>query len=358
MRDRKRRVEEALIKVGSSIYEQLRMGSFPYVELPSRSTSNIYYDEEYRQYILGGRRIRRSSRNIRHIRPLTQLVWAAYFVKELTGQGKTSTLRDVYYSAQAYEMNFKDQPESDNVLTDLEALIGHPREDFNVFPEERSAIFGDLTIEYTVPGYEGRRLNLTSHPDGVMIGPALTNAEFVECKADKVIAVEKGALFTRFVEERVHERFNAILVQTAGQAPRATRALIRRLNVELNLPVIVLTDGDPWGMHIAMVIISGSANAAHVRELNTPDAKWMGVWATDIIEYKLPTDPLNDLDIKRLHELSKDPRYKDPLWRREINAFLKIKRKAEQEAFSRYGLTFIVDEYLPAKIEEFDKETG
>jgi DNA topoisomerase-6 subunit A len=357
MRDKKRRVEEALVRVGSSIYEQLRTGNFPYVELPSRSTSNIYYDEEYRQYVLGERKIRRSSRNIRHIRPLTQLVWAAYFVKELTGQGRTSTLRDVYYSAQAYEMNFTDQPESDNVLTDLEALIGHPREDFNVFPEERSAIFGDLTIEYTVPGYEGRRLNLTSHPDGVMIGPALTNAEFVECKADKVIAVEKGALFTRFVEERVHERYNAVLVQTAGQAPRATRALIRRLNVELKLPVIVLTDGDPWGMHIAMVIISGSANAAHVRELNTPDAKWMGVWATDIIEYKLPTDPLNDLDVKRLHELSKDPRYKDPLWKREINTFLKIKRKAEQEAFSRYGLTFIVDEYLPAKIEEFNRET-
>ena len=358
MKDKKKRVRQSLKQVGLSIYEQLRAGDFPYVELPSRSTGNIYYSEEYRQYVLGEHRVRRSSKNIRHIRSLTQLVWAAYFVKELTQLGKTSTLRDVYYSAQAYNMNFKDQPESDNVLTDLEALIGHPREDFNVFPEERSAIFGDLTIEYTVPGYEGRRLNLTSHPDGVMIGPALTNAEFVECKADKVIAVEKGALFTRFVEERVHERFNAILVQTAGQAPRATRALIRRLNTELNLPVIVLTDGDPWGMHIAMVIISGSANAAHIRELNTPDAKWMGVWATDIVEYKLPTDPLNDLDIKRLHELSKDPRYKDPLWRREINTFLKIKRKAEQEAFSRYGLTFIVDEYLPAKIEEFDKEAS
>lgn len=358
VKDKKKRVRQSLKQVGLSIYEQLRAGSFPYVELPSRSTGNIYYSEEYRQYVLGEHKIRRSSKNIRHIRSLTQLVWAAYFVKELTQLGKTSTLRDVYYSAQAYNMNFKDQPESDNVLTDLEALIGHPREDFNVFPEERSAIFGDLTIEYTVPGYEGRRLNLTSHPDGVMIGPALTNAEFVECKADKVIAVEKGALFTRFVEERVHERFNAILVQTAGQAPRATRALIRRLNTELNLPVIVLTDGDPWGMHIAMVIISGSANAAHIRELNTPDAKWMGVWATDIVEYKLPTDPLNDLDIKRLHELSKDPRYKDPLWKREINTFLKIRRKAEQEAFSRYGLTFIVDEYLPAKIEEFDKEAS
>jgi DNA topoisomerase-6 subunit A len=40
------------------------------------------------------------------------------------------------------------------------------------------------------------------------------------------------------------------------------------------------------------------------------------------------------------------------LWQREIKTFVKIKKKAEQEAFSRYGLTYIVDEYLPAKLEE------
>ncbi|MFQ6080894.1 MAG: DNA topoisomerase IV subunit A, partial [Candidatus Bathyarchaeia archaeon] len=199
--------------------------------------------------------------------------------------------------------------------------------------------------------YEGRRLNLTSHPDGVLIGPALTSAEFVKTTADKVIAIEKGGLFTRFIEELVHKKFNAILVLTAGQAPRATRHFLHRLNKELDLPVHIFTDGDPWGMHIAMVIISGSANAAHLRELTTPDAKWSGVWATDIVDYKLPSDPLTAVDIKRLYELQRDPRYGGELWQREVKTFLKIKRKAEQEAFSRYGLTYIVDEYLPAKLE-------
>jgi DNA topoisomerase-6 subunit A len=282
------------------------------------------------------------------------MIWTALFANELSSQKKTSTLRDVFYSAQAYEMSFKDQQESDNIITDLETVIGHSREDFNVFPEERSAIFGDLTIEYTLPGYEGRRLNLTSHPDGMMIGPALTNAEFADCKADKVIAIEKGGLFTRFVEERVHDKFKAILVHTAGQAPRATRDILRRLNQELELPVYIFTDGDPWGMHIAMVIISGSANAAHLRDLNTPDAKWSGVWASDIVEYKLPSDRLTELDIKRLHELRKDPRYRGKLWKKEIKTFLNIKKKAEQEAFSRYGLTYIVDEYLPTKLETME----
>jgi len=171
------------------------------------------------------------------------MVWAGFFASELVKNRKTSTLRDVYYSAQAYEMSFKDQPESNNIITDLETATGFAREDFNVFPEERSAIFGDLTIEYTVPGYEGKQLNLTSHPDGVMIGPSLVSSEFVKTGADKVIAIEKGGLFTRFVEERVHERFNALLVLTAGQAPRATRHFIHRLNKELDLPVFIFTSG-------------------------------------------------------------------------------------------------------------------
>jgi DNA topoisomerase-6 subunit A len=350
--ERKQEVMGGLKALGTDIYNQLDQGLFPTVNMPSRSTENINYDPATRQYILGERTVSRSARNIRHVKPFTQLAWAAMFSNELTSHRKTSTLRDVYYSAQAYEMTFSDQQESNNIITDLETITGFSREDFNIFPEERSAIFGDLTIGYTVPGYEGKTLNLTSHPDGVLIGPALTSSEFVSTNADKVIAIEKGALFTRFIEENVHNKHKSLLISCGGQAPRQTRSFIRRLHNELNLPVYIFTDGDPWGMHIAQVIISGSANAAHLRELNTPDAVWSGVWASDIIEYKLPTDPLDEVDIKRLYELQRDPRYQnDPLWQREIKIFLKIKKKAEQEAFSRYGLTYIVDEYLPTKLD-------
>ncbi len=354
IRERKEKVLASLGNFGSQIHGQMLKNEFPSFRMPNRSISNIIYDDKTRQYILGKKTVKRSSRNVRHLRPFTQLLWTAMFVDELTEQNKTSTLRDVFYSAQAYEMDFQDQQESDNLITDLETVSAFSREDFNVYPEERSAIFGDLTVEYTIPGYEGRRLNLSSHPDGVMIGPALTTAEFVQHdkrKVDKIIAIEKGGLFTRFIEERVHQRFKAVLIHTAGQAPRATRFLLRRLNRELDVPVYIFTDGDPWGMHIAMVIISGSANAAHLRDLNTPDAIWGGVWATDIVDYKLPSDPLTDLDIKRLNELEKDPRYRGDLWKREIDTFRKVRKKSEQEAFSRYGLTYIVDEYLPKKLK-------
>ncbi|KAF6243887.1 DNA topoisomerase [Nitrosopumilus sp. b1] len=342
---------ELLKQQGLLTYDTLEKGEFPKFSIPSRSVSNIVYDSKLRQYILGKNAALRSSKNTSQLRSFTQLMWLAFFANRLTKEKKSSTLRDVYYSSQAFAIDFEDQSESDNIIVDLEAVLARPREDFHVFPEERSSVFGDLNIEYTVPGYEGKKMNLSNHPDGYAIGPSLTSAELLDTSAEVVIAIEKGGLFTRFVEEQVDKKFKAIIVDTGGQAPRSTRTLLKRLHEELSLPVVILTDGDVYGEHIAMVIKSGSANAAHLRELTVPDAKWVGVWATDIEKYKLPTIPMTESDIKRCYDLQKDPRYQEGIWKKELEVFLKIKRKAELEAFSKYGLTNITDKYLPHKLE-------
>jgi DNA topoisomerase-6 subunit A len=250
---------QALLKsLGGSVYTDLDEGRFPSLTLASRSVRNIVYDKKLQQFVLGPTTVKKSSGNIKHIRPFTQLVWLAYFAKKLVDEKRTSTLRDVFYSAQAFNVEFQDQAESDELITDLEVLMQLAREGMNIYPEERSAIFGNMTIEYTVPGYEGKRADLSANPDGVMIGPALTTAEFVDTDAEMVLAIEKGGLFTRFTEEQVHKKYKALLINTAGQPPRSTRFLLRRLNQELGLPVGILCDADPWGAHIAMVIKSGS----------------------------------------------------------------------------------------------------
>ena len=258
---RKTIVQNQLRGLGSTVYEDLDEGRFPSFTLASRSVRNIVYDRKLQQFVLGKASVKRSSGNIKHIRPFTQLLWLAYFAKKLVDEKRTSTLRDVFYSAQAFNIEFQDQAESDELITDLEVMMQTAREGLNIYPEERSAIFGNMTIEYTVPGYEGKRADLSANPDGVMIGPALTTAEFVNTDAEMVLAIEKGGLFTRFIEERVHRKHKALLINTAGQPPRSTRYLLRRLNQELKLPVGILCDADPWGAHIAMVIKSGSANA-------------------------------------------------------------------------------------------------
>ena len=297
-KDKSKDLVEILKKHGAQVYEDLENGQFPKISIPNRSISNIIYDKKLRQYILGSGTALRSSKNTAQLRSFTQLVWLAFFANKLTQQKKSSTLRDVYYSSQAFAIDFDDQSESDNIIVDLEAVLTKPREEFYVFPEERSSIFGDLTIEYTIPGYEGKKMNLSDHPDGYAIGPSLTSSQLVDTSAELVIAIEKGGLFTRFIEEKVDKKFKSIILNTGGQAPRSTRTLLKRLHDEMGLPVVILTDGDVYGEHIAMVIKSGSANAAHLRELTVPDAKWMGVWATDIDKYKLPTIPMTESDIK------------------------------------------------------------
>jgi len=348
-------VMEKIRQLAKSIVKTIESREFPQLEIPARTTSNIMYDADLRQYVLGPRKILRTAKNIKHLRPMAQLCWMAMFATQLIVSKKTSTLRDAFYNALGYDVDFEDQQESDEAVTELETLVGAVREDFNIYPEERSSIFGPMVIEYRVPGYEGRRLDLTTIPDGAMIGPAMTTAEFIRCQATQVFVVEKGAIYQRFLEEKVPQKYKAIVVHTAGQAPRATRKFIRRLNQELELPVYIFSDADPWGMHIASVIIFGSALSAHVRELNVPDGVWAGLWASDITKYKLPAMKFNEEDVRRVAELEKDPRYVQDPWKREINIFKKMQRKAELEALSRYGLEYIVTDYLPEKLAEVTK---
>ncbi|MFW9845974.1 MAG: DNA topoisomerase IV subunit A, partial [Candidatus Thorarchaeota archaeon] len=253
---------DILKSIGKSITNAILDGEFPSVELPNRSTDNIEFDPQQKQFVLGSSRLVRDSSNMKHVRSFAQLTWVAYFAKKLLESDRTSSLRDLYYSSEAFGVQFTDQAESDRIITDLECLTGQPRETFGIFPEEHSSVFGSVKMRYTVPGYEDREVDLTVSPDGFPVGRALMTAEPIETDAEVILAVESGGMFSRLIETKAWKRYRAVLVQLGGQPPRSTRALMRRLHEAFGLPVLLFTDGDPWGMHIAQVVISGSANAA------------------------------------------------------------------------------------------------
>lgn len=336
--------------MGMRINEAITDGKFPTIDIPIRGTDNIEFDPELEQFVLGNSRVIRDSSNLKHIRSFAQLIWVAYFAKQLLESDRTSSLRDLYYSSEAFGVRFNDQAESDRIITDLECLTGRPREVFGIFPEEHSAIFGSVKMSYTVPGYEGQEVDLTLSPDGFPIGRALMTSEPLETGAEMILAVESGGMFSRLIETLAWKRYRAILVQLGGQPPRSTRALMRKLHEAFGLPVFLFTDGDPWGMHIAQVVKSGSANAAHIPGLTIPTAEWIGVTPADIQEYSLPSEPMTGADLKRLDELARDVRYAGPDWQKHITEFQGLRRKAEQQAFSRYGMDFVVDTYLPDKL--------
>jgi DNA topoisomerase-6 subunit A len=352
MMTRKEIAINKLKSLGETIIEDVSQNKVPAVRVPSRGTSNIVYDENRRHYVLGDRYGQRSLGNVKQIKKIGQMVYMANFCKQLVEREKTATLRELYYVSEGWEVEFGTQDESNIVGEDLEVTLGMTREDLGLMPEEDGAsVYGDLTIKE-----DDLEINaLRSGKSGYTISPTINEVEFVDHNVQRVIAVETMGMFHRMVQESAYKKFDTLIVGLKGQAARATRRFLKRVNDELDLPVYICNDGDPWGFHIAQVIISGSAKLAHVNhDLATPDAKFLGVTASDIIKYDLPTDPLKDIDVLRLKELLKDPRYRDETWKMEIKKMLKIGKKAEQQSFSKYGLEYVVDTYFPEKLEQLE----
>jgi DNA topoisomerase-6 subunit A len=347
--NRKELAVNKLQSLGEKIIEDVNLMNVPAIRVPSRGTSNIVYDDLKRYYVLGDRYGQRSLGNVKQIKKIGQMVYMANFCKSLVETGKTATLREMYYVSEGWDIDFGDQQESNIVGEDLEVTLGISREDLGLMPEEDGAsVYGDITLKDDDVEINALRMGKS----GYTISPTIDEVEFVDQNVQRVIAVETMGMFHRMVQEKAYKKFDTLIVGLKGQAARATRRFLKRVNEELGLPVYICNDGDPWGFHIAMVIISGSAKLAHVNhELATPDAKFLGVTASDIINYDLPTDPLKDIDVLRLKELYKDPRYRDDFWKVEIKKMLKIGKKAEQQSFSKYGLEYVVDTYLPEKLD-------
>jgi DNA topoisomerase-6 subunit A len=347
--NRKELAVNKLQSLGEKIIEDVNLMNVPAIRVPSRGTSNIVYDDLKRYYVLGDRYGQRSLGNVKQIKKIGQMVYMANFCKSLVETGKTATLREMYYVSEGWDIDFGDQQESNIVGEDLEVTLGISREDLGLMPEEDGAsVYGDITLKDDDVEINALRMGKS----GYTISPTIDEVEFVDQNVQRVIAVETMGMFHRMVQEKAYKKFDTLIVGLKGQAARATRRFLKRVNEELGLPVYICNDGDPWGFHIAMVIISGSAKLAHVNhELATPDAKFLGVTASDIINYDLPTDPLKDIDVLRLKELYKDPRYREDFWKVEIKKMLKIGKKAEQQSFSKYGLEYVVDTYLPEKLD-------
>lgn len=345
----KRKAGEKLAGLGKDVIGDIAHVRPPKLKIPSRSTTNIIYDKTNRYFVLGPRHGVRSAGSMKQVKKFAQLMCAADFAKELVTSGKFATLREMYYTAEGWDAGpFHEQGESDAIIEDLEATLGLKREDLGLTPEEDgAAVYGKLVVNEDNVVIDATKAGRA----GYTIPPTIDDVKFVKCKAKRVIAIETMGMYHRLVQERAWKKFDALVVGLKGQAARATRRFLKRAHDELGLPIYLFTDGDPFGFHIAMVVISGSAKLAYINhELAVPDAQFLGVTASDIVDYKLPTDKLRELDVNRLKQLQKDPRYSSEFWQGEIKKMLELGKKAEQQAFSKYGLSYVVKEYLPSKL--------
>lgn len=351
-------------KIAEELKQQIEDGQVPELKMPTRTKTNIEYDEETDVWKFGDRETSRNANKVRGARKILKMMYTIEFLSQQLEENRSSTLRELYYLSESWDSEdaqFEKQDESNTTIEELETITKQRRESFNMRPEESGAtIMGPLRLkEQTRRGEREIHCQESVGEQGYTIPNNPDTIEFLDCDAEFVLAVETGGMRDRLVENGFDEDYNCVVVHLKGQPARATRRIIKRLNNELDLPVGVFTDADPWSYRIHSSVAYGSIKSAHLSEyLATPDAKYVGIRPEDIKKYDLPTDPLSDNDINALESELDDPRFDTEYWRKQINIQLDIGKKAEQQSLASRGLDFVTDTYLPERLEEMGMIDG
>ena len=168
-------------------------------------------------------------------------------------------------------------------------------------------------------------------------------------------------MFQRLQSHNYWKKANCILVSMNGVPSRSCRRFVRRLSDELKVPTYAFTDCDPYGIsNIYRTLKVGSGNAAHInRFFCVPNASYLGLAPQDIIDWELQdaTHKLTEIDIKRAKDaLKNDPFFSEhKAWAKAMEMLVKMGVRAEQQALARWGLNYVIDEYLPRKLKATEK---
>jgi len=345
-------------EISNRIYKRILKKKQPQLESPLRSLSNVGYDDKEGYFeLLGKKKIR--SLTAASAKTFAQVLRMMALSKELVEKDDIASKREAYYISKNWDKaRFKEQPESDSVIDDVEAMVMVNREQLGFIPEEKGGdVAGKLKVIDKDPD-TGKEIKIdcTKFGSGAYSIPISVEHLKFETKAKFILAIETAGMFQRLVKHNYWKKANCILISLGGVPTRACRRFIRRLSEDKNIPVYVFTDGDPYGYgSIYRTLKVGSGNAAHINEFFcVPKARFIGITPKDIEKYELPTHPLKDVDLKKIKDLLKnDPfiqHHKD--WQKALKKMKNLKVRAEQQALAKHGLNFVISDYLPKKIKD------
>jgi DNA topoisomerase VI subunit A len=351
-------VVKKIIEVAQTMYNTIRKQKQPDIEMPIRSLSNVSYNEK-EGYFKMLNKVKKRTLSAATIKTFAQTLRMMGLSKELVETDDIATKREAYYVSKNWgDAKFAEQPESDSVMDDIEAMMGVNREQIGFVPEEKGgAVAGKLiVIDKDATSGKELRIDCTKFGSGAYSVPSSVEHLKFDTKAKFVLAIETSGMFERLNKHQYWKKSDCILVSMGGVPTRACRRFIRKLSDEMKLPVYVFTDGDPYGFgSIYRTLKVGSGNAAHINEFFcVPKAQFIGITPKDIVDYKLPTHPLKEVDLKKIKDLIKnDPFIKHhKSWQKALQEMAKMKARAEQQALAKHGLNFVMDKYLPDKLKD------
>ncbi len=355
---------DMICDTANGVYKDILKRAKPDLYFPVRSLKNVSYSQKKGYFEIGKQKKQRTL-TVNTVKSFAQTLRMMGLSKELVEGNDFATKRDAYYQSKNWEdAKFDEQSESDTVMDDIEALFsvrGLSREQLRFVPDEHGgAVAGQLIVlDPDRETGEIERIDCTRFGSGAYSIPSNVEHLSFETDAKFVLAIETGGIFQRLQSHKFWQSSNCILVSMAGVPTRATRRFIRKLSDQCKIPVYAFVDCDPYGIsNIYRTLKVGSGNAAHLSQFFcVPQARFLGVTPQDIVDYELPTHPLLDVDIKRAKDaLKNDPFFQTHKpWQQAIQQLLKMGVRAEQQALAKWGLNYVIEEYLPKKLANTSK---
>ena len=355
-----RRTVRCIDSTARKLYERIQNKGKPELKSPIRSLSNVKFNPKVGYLELGrGHKVRTLSVNT--VKTFAQTLKMMHLSKTMIAENTFATKREAYYVSKNWdEARFREQTESDTVMDDIEAMFsldGVSREQLRFYPEEHGgAVAGKLVVTDRDP-VTGQPIDIdcTKFGTGAYTIPHSVEHFVFKTKARFILAIETGGMFQRLQSHGFWDTANCIIVSMSGVPTRGTRRFIRLLSESRNIPVYAFVDCDPYGIsNIYRTLKVGSGNTAHLnRFFCVPQARFLGVTPQDIVDYELPTHPLLPVDVKRARDaLKNDPFFQHSKpWQKAIKQLVSMGVRAEQQALAKWGLNYVIDEYLPAKLK-------
>ena len=149
--------------LADGVVQSAERGRAPYVDIPSRSLSNVRFNQSKRIIEMGGGTNRRELFNLAQARSYMQTLLVGSGCKQLIDQGKTTSIRGLFYLLKhtiegTSEETFDTQSECDPIIEDIEVSLDSMREELHLYAKNAGAMVGPITLVDS-----GRRNRLRAH---------------------------------------------------------------------------------------------------------------------------------------------------------------------------------------------------
>ena len=140
-------VVEKIQEIAKDIYNKIKLIKQPELVMPIRALSNVEYNEKEGYFKIMDK-IKSRTLTASTIKTFAQTLRMMGLSKELIEKNDIATKREAYYVSKNWgDARFKEQPESDTVMDDIEAMMRVNREQIGFIPGEKGgAVAGKLTV--------------------------------------------------------------------------------------------------------------------------------------------------------------------------------------------------------------------